>query len=69
MIVRELAENYKLKVAAGAEGLDREVRRGYCGDSLSDVMANAPIGCVWLTVQGTRTSSPWRCRGRWPPWS
>jgi predicted transcriptional regulator len=23
----------------------------YCGDLLSDVMANAPIGCVWLTVQ------------------
>ena len=52
MIVKELAEYYGLKVAAGAEGLDREVRRGYCGDLLSDVMANAPIGCVWLTVQG-----------------
>jgi predicted transcriptional regulator len=52
MIVKELAEYYGLKVAAGAEGLDREVSRGYCGDLLSDVMANAPIGCVWLTVQG-----------------
>jgi predicted transcriptional regulator len=52
MIVKELAEYYGLQVAAGAEGLDREVSRGYCGDLLSDVMANAPIGCVWLTVQG-----------------
>jgi predicted transcriptional regulator len=52
MIVKELAEHYGLKVAAGAEGLDREVSRGYCGDLLSDAMANAPIGCVWLTVQG-----------------
>ena len=22
-----------------------------CGDLLSDVMANAPDGCIWLTVQ------------------
>lgn len=51
MLVKDLAEYYGLQVAAGAEGLDREVSRGYCGDLLSDVMANAPIGCVWLTVQ------------------
>ena len=25
---------------------------GHCGDLLSEVMANAPVGCVWMTVQG-----------------
>lgn len=52
MKVKELVERFNLKVAAGNQHLDREVKGGYCGDLLSDVMANAPIGCVWLTVQG-----------------
>ncbi len=47
-----MAEKYGLQVAAGEAGLDREVRAGYCGDLLSDVMANAPEGCVWLTIMG-----------------
>lgn len=52
MNVRELVESFDLEVAAGAHGLDREVMGGWCGDLLSEVMANAPLGCVWLTVQG-----------------
>jgi predicted transcriptional regulator len=52
MRVKELVEKLKLQVAAGANGLDREVTNGYCGDLLSDVMGKAPEGCVWLTVQG-----------------
>ena len=52
MIVRELVERFNLKPVAGEQGQDREVKGGYCGDLLSDVMAKAPIGCVWLTVQG-----------------
>jgi len=52
MNVKELVERFNLQVAAGNQHLDREVKGGYCGDLLSDVMANAPIGCVWLTVQG-----------------
>jgi predicted transcriptional regulator len=39
-------------VAAGEKGLDREINGGYCGDLLSEIMANAPEGCVWLTIQG-----------------
>ena len=27
------------------------IRSYYGGDLLSDVMANAPTGCIWLTVQ------------------
>ena len=49
--VKELAERFRLHVAAGQNALDREIQGGYCGDLLSDVMANAPSGCVWLTVQ------------------
>ncbi|MCP4107567.1 MAG: serine kinase [Desulfobacteraceae bacterium] len=52
MIVKELVEQLGLKVAAGQQGLEKEVLGGYCGDLLSDVMGRAPEGCVWLTVQG-----------------
>ena len=51
MQAKDLAEQFGLTVAAGENGLDRSVEGGYCGDLLSDVMANAPIGCAWLTIQ------------------
>ena len=51
MNVRELAQRFNLHVAAGQKELDRRIQGGYCGDLLSDVMANAPDGCIWLTVQ------------------
>ena len=51
MNVKELAERFRLQVAAGQNQLDRQIQGGYCGDLLSDVMANAPNGCIWLTVQ------------------
>ena len=51
MNVKEFVDRFKLHVAAGQKALDRQIQGGYCGDLLSDVMANAPIGCIWLTVQ------------------
>ena len=51
MNVKELAEKFNLHVVAGQNDLDRQIQGGYCGDLLSDVMANAPQGCIWLTVQ------------------
>ncbi len=51
MNVKELVEQFDLHVAVGQNQLDPQVQGGYCGDLLSDVMANSPIGCVWLTVQ------------------
>jgi predicted transcriptional regulator len=48
---KELSEKFNLHVAAGRNHLDRQILGGYCGDLLSDVMANAPAGCIWLTVQ------------------
>ena len=49
--VKEIVEQFDLTVAVGQNELDRPIQGGYCGDLLSDVMANSPIGCVWLTVQ------------------
>jgi len=40
-----------LELKAGEKGLEREIMGGYCGDLLSDVMANSTQGAVWLTVQ------------------
>lgn len=51
MKVRELVEKFDLNMVAGEAGLDREVKGGHCGDLLSEVMGNAGMGCVWLTVQ------------------
>lgn len=51
MKVTELQSLLQLEVAAGRGGLDKEVRGGYCGDLLSDVIANSKTGSVWLTIQ------------------
>ncbi len=51
MKVKDISELLGLQVMAGENGLERVVTGGYCGDLLSDVMANAPNGCIWLTVQ------------------
>jgi iron only hydrogenase large subunit-like protein len=52
MTVKDLVERLGLQVVAGDKGLDRRVEDGYCGDLLSEIMGNAPAGCVWLTIQG-----------------
>ena len=52
MTVNDLVERFALQVVAGDKGLDRRVEDGYCGDLLSEIMGNAPEGCVWLTIQG-----------------
>lgn len=51
MTVKDLIDKFGLKLAAGGNGIGRLVKSGYCGDLLSDVMANAPEGCAWLTIQ------------------
>lgn len=38
-------------MATGEKGLEREAVTGYCGDLLSDVMANSKKGALWLTIQ------------------
>ena len=52
MTVNDLVDRFSLRVVAGEKGLGRRVTEGYCGDLLSEIMANATEGCVWLTIQG-----------------
>lgn len=50
MTVQELAAALGLEVLAG-EDLDRQVTGGYAADLLSDVMAHAGAGSLWITLQ------------------
>jgi len=52
MTVRDVALQLGLHVVSGEEHLGREIRGGYVGDLLSDVIAHSGSGQVWLTVQG-----------------
>ncbi len=51
MKVADIIGRFSLEVSAGESGLAREVTGGYCGDLLSDVMANADKGALWITIQ------------------
>ena len=51
MKIEEKIEPLKLRLIAGKGGMGRKVKSGYCGDLLSDVMANAPDGSIWVTIQ------------------
>jgi len=51
MTLAELVERLDLKVYAGKEALQREVKGGYTGDLLSDVMAHSRKDDVWVTIQ------------------
>jgi len=52
MIIADIQKLLCLDVVAGNDHLDNEVAKGYCGDLLSDVMANADKGSLWVTIQG-----------------
>lgn len=47
----ELVEKLELKIRTGANRLDVAVSRGYASDLMSDVMANATEGDLWVTLQ------------------
>lgn len=51
MKVKDVVDALNLKVLSGAEGLDREVEGCYVSDLLSDVMGNADMGSIWVTLQ------------------
>ncbi len=51
MKLSDIVHRLDLRTEPGQKGMDREVQGGYCGDLLSDVMANARKGYLWLTVQ------------------
>jgi len=51
MTLREAVQKLGLKPVSGLSNLSREFTRGYVSDLLSDVMANAKPGDVWVTLQ------------------
>jgi predicted transcriptional regulator len=51
MRLKDLVETLNLEVRCGHEQLDTEVRGGYVSDLMSDVMAHAKEGDLWVTLQ------------------
>ena len=51
MNLAEIAEKLQLKVRSGQDHLDVDVKRGYSSDLMSDVLANADAGDLWITLQ------------------
>jgi predicted transcriptional regulator len=49
--LKDIVESLGMKVVTAHEGLLREVTGGYASDLLSDVMAHASSGDVWVTLQ------------------
>ena len=47
----EIVEKLQLTVKTGTDLLDKEIKRGYVRDLMSDVMANANEGDLWVTLQ------------------
>ena len=51
MQLERLVDELELAVLCGEGLLEREVSRGYSSDLMSDVIAHAESGDVWLTMQ------------------
>lgn len=51
MTLGEVVETLNLEVRTGKDEMDREVKGGYASDLLSDVIAGATEGDLWLTLQ------------------
>ena len=51
MRLREIASALGLEVRSAKEQMDREVGGGYASDLMSDVIAHAGEGDLWVTMQ------------------
>ena len=51
MNVKDCIETFGLEIAAAKSSLDRQIQNAYCGDLLSDVMANGRKDGLWTTIQ------------------
>lgn len=51
MKLKEIIKKFDLKVKGNFTGLDTEIQTGYASDLLSDVLANAQEGDLWITLQ------------------
>lgn len=51
MKLKQIVEKLALEVRTKEASLDVDVHRGYVSDLLSDVLANAAEGDLWITLQ------------------
>jgi hypothetical protein len=51
MKLKEVVEKFGFEVKCGVDKLDQEISGGYTSDLLSDVIANAKAGDIWITLQ------------------
>jgi hypothetical protein len=51
MLLKQLIEKLQLEVLSAEDRLEREIKRGYSSDLLSDVLANGCKGDLWVTLQ------------------
>ncbi len=51
MKLRDIVEKLNLDVRTGSDRLDVEVTGGYASDLMSDVIARAEAGNLWITLQ------------------
>ncbi len=47
----QIIEQLNLDIRSAQDQVNREVKRGYISDLLSDVLANGKEGDVWITLQ------------------
>lgn len=52
MTIQEIMKALPFKVISGQSNLDKEVSGGYASDLLSNVMGQARVGNIWVTMQG-----------------
>ena len=50
MNLNDLVKEFGLEVKTASRHLDREVKSGYASDLLSDVLAHADEGTLWVTL-------------------
>jgi len=50
MNLNNIVKEFGLEVKTGSDRLDREVTGGYVSDLLSDVLAHADEGMLWVTL-------------------
>ncbi|MBN1999070.1 serine kinase, partial [candidate division KSB1 bacterium] len=51
MLLNEIVQNLSLKILSGEENLQKSITCGHISDILSDVMARAVKGSIWITNQ------------------
>ncbi|MBP2649595.1 MAG: hypothetical protein H6Q74_420 [Firmicutes bacterium] len=52
MTIGEIINKLSLNEVATATGLDKNIKKGYVSDLLSNVMAFASADSIWITMQG-----------------